>query len=156
MTLEGAIAIISSLDSCDKDLAAEFLGKMGPAAAPAIPALMDSLLFWISDGPFGEGETLAFWYTGAETLAKIGPAAVEALVERLKDRDLTSDRRWSAAIALGRIGLPLAEVALPALEIYRTDKDLRVKRHAINAAARIRTQVKSQTKEVAQKKVRSR
>ncbi len=84
---------------------AAILGQIGPAAAPAAPALAEILA---DQDPNVATEA-------AYALAKIGPgakAAVPALVDVLKQPE--SNRTLAAAYALGRIG-PAASAAEPAL-----------------------------------------
>ena len=89
-------ALVATLkDDQDKDvrrLAAEVLGKIGPAAAEAAPALAAAL-----KDPDEVVRRLA-----VEALGNIGPAAVSALVAALKD-DQDKDVRRLAVDALGKI-----------------------------------------------------
>jgi HEAT repeat protein len=104
--------------------AVEVLGKIGPAAAPAVPALTQLLLHPPDD------HTL---YFVIHTLGKIGPAAaaaVPALITALQDRRL----RWHAAHALEQIG-PAARAAVPALCDYLDDEDEQVRRFTALAVA---------------------
>ena len=80
-----------------QDLAARALGRIGPAAAEAVPALIP---------------LTALGDSAAEALSKIEPAAVPALVATLASPD--RDLQPLAARALGRIG-PAAAEAVPVL-----------------------------------------
>ena len=70
----------------------------------------------------------------ANTLAKMGPAAVEPLIATLKDT--VSERRAGAAYSLGLIGAP-AKKALPQLLDLLDDPELDVRRQAAYAVSRI-------------------
>jgi HEAT repeat protein len=88
-------------------IAAGVLGRMGPDAVEAVPALISAL----SD--HSDGMRLR----ALEALGKIGPKAAEAvpaLTAVLKDKDSHFLERHYAAEALGRIG-PKAAEAVPAL-----------------------------------------
>ncbi|MBI4601566.1 MAG: HEAT repeat domain-containing protein [Planctomycetes bacterium] len=115
----GAPAVPALLDLLqDKDYdfrwyAAKALGRIGPAASAAVPALMEALM---SDNTVG--------FCSARALGQIGPkaqAAVPALIRALEDpADIV---RMKAAHALWMIG-PAAEAALPALhELAEKDED---------------------------------
>jgi HEAT repeat protein len=67
------------------------LGRLGPAAKDAVPALINSL----------RDETIR--ELAADSLVKIGRAAVPALVEAVQTGP--SGIRWHAAEALTRIGV---------------------------------------------------
>ena len=67
-------------------------------------------------------------------LAKIGPDAIEPLVEALKGDN--PDRRAGAAYTLGLIGPP-AKAALPALLEALKDETVEVRRQASYAVARL-------------------
>ena len=70
----------------------------------------------------------------ANTLAKIGPSAVEPLSAALKDS--LPERRAGAAYSLGLIGSP-AKSALPQLLDLLDDKEVDVRRQAAYAVSRI-------------------
>lgn len=72
--------------------AVKTLGRIGPAAEPALPTLIDRLLFDESE----DVRDLA-----AQSMAAIGPAAEPYLRQLLRDPEL--DIRWRAADALGRL-----------------------------------------------------
>jgi lysophospholipase L1-like esterase len=120
-------ALLESPDSYVRGFAAFALGELGPAAAPAVPALVAALS--LEDG-FDRGGS-------ASALARIGPqagAAVPALLEGLASPD--GDRRWKSARILGRIGPP-AVAAVPALVAALRDPNEYVRAHAARALGRI-------------------
>jgi len=110
--------------------AAHALGRIGPPAKSAVPALIEAL----SDN-FRETRSAA-----AGALGRIGPdarAAVPALVKALSDQERFV--RLIAARALGRIGKE-AKDALPALERLVGDKEEDVRKAAAQALARIQSE----------------
>jgi HEAT repeat protein len=102
------------------------LGNLGMRAAPAVPALLETL-----DQPGIHAVTYG-------ALARIGPgaaAAVPTLVAELSSPD--GHRRWRAAKGLGRIG-PGARSAVPdLLATLEEDPWERVRAHAARALGRI-------------------
>ncbi len=70
----------------------------------------------------------------SQALAKIGPAAVEPLVEALANT--VPERRAGAAAALGLLG-PTAKSALPQLLNLLDDKENEVRRQASQAIVRV-------------------
>ncbi|MGD2127438.1 MAG: HEAT repeat domain-containing protein [Desulfobacteraceae bacterium] len=107
--------------------AAEALGKIGPEAAEAVPALIRSLKS-VDD---------LVRARAAEALGDIGAAAEEAvplLVKGLEDEN--SYARVKSAEALGKIGREAAE-AVPALIRSLADKEYLVRSRAIEALGRI-------------------
>ena len=106
---------------------ARTLGRIGPAAAAAVPALADELT----------SEHAHVREAAAEALAQIGPAAepaVPALVRLLTDRPPAS--RQAAALALAKVGrsAPATVVALVQLLPDRADE---VREAAVEALARL-------------------
>jgi HEAT repeat protein len=93
--------------------AAEVLGQAGPEAAAAVPDLVEAL----------KDKTLRG--AAADALGGIGPkarSAVAALVEVLKDEEPRI--RWSAAVALARLGGPGTKPAVPILiEMWQSNSD---------------------------------
>jgi HEAT repeat protein len=83
------------------------LGKIGPGAAAAIPALSAAL----NDGDRHEA---------SRALSRIGPRAVPALVEALKNSDWHV--RWRVTLALSQIQ-PIPEELVPILVTLLRDKD---------------------------------
>jgi vesicle coat complex subunit len=106
---------------------ASALRQIGPAAEPAVPALVKAL-----GDPDPEVQISA-----AEALGRIGPAAepaVPALIEALGDPD--ADVQRTASETLGRIGLA-AKAAVPALINALGSADPGVRRDAARAMAEI-------------------
>ena len=102
--------------------AADTLGKLGPAAQEAVPALQEAL------------RNPDVRSTAAEALSKVGSAALPALIQSLNDEDRSV--RYLAAETLGRLG-PAAEEALPALIQALKDPDSGVRSSAATALKRI-------------------
>jgi len=103
-------------DPRDRRDAASALGIIGPAAAPAIPALVEALK--------DNGADPSVRQSAAFALGNIGPAAapaIPALVEALKDKGEDWEVRRDAVSALGKIG-PAAAPAIPALVDALKDK----------------------------------
>jgi hypothetical protein len=112
----------------DRRHAVERLAEIGPAAAEAVPALIEALRDSADDVRQG----------AASALGKIGPAAaaaVPALIEAL--RDSNNDVRLEAVRALGEIG-PCAPEAVAALRGARRDSDEAVCRAAADALGKLR------------------
>ncbi|MFQ5796574.1 MAG: HEAT repeat domain-containing protein [Candidatus Bipolaricaulia bacterium] len=105
--------------------AAEALGRMGPAARDAVPALVEAL---------GDPQSLMRRHA-AEALRRIGPDAVPALIEALMDRDWRVSQ--AAAWALGEIG-PDARDAVLALTEALQDELYFVREAAAEALEKIR------------------
>ena len=79
----------------------------------------------------------------SQALAKIGPAAVEPLVEALANS--VPERRAGAAAALGLLG-PVAKSALPQLLNLLDDKETEVRRQASQAIVRVLPSIKPTAK----------
>ncbi len=115
------------------------IGDIGPAAAPAVPALITVL-----KGPLGEtpenfdGKRAANSRSAAAAaLGNIGPAAKDAipvLSAALKDDNIPV-RRWSAT-SLGEMGSDGRSV-MPALVAALADADPQVRRYAIQSLQKI-------------------
>jgi HEAT repeat protein len=95
---------------------AEALGRIGPSAAIAVPALAMGL------------REPGLRVIAADALGGIGPAArgaVPLLIDALKEKD--ADYRWTAAIALSRIDPHAAQAALPLFIEKLKIEDLRAR-----------------------------
>lgn len=92
---------LESEEGATSSAACSALGRLGPAAIPAIPALRDRVL------KEETGHKAAM-----DALVKLGEPAIPALIELLDRGDNTD--KWFAAVALGDLGEP-ARIALPAL-----------------------------------------
>ena len=77
----------------------------------------------------------------AEALGQIGPAAIMALIQALKDKG-DSSVRYSSGKALGQIG-PKAKAAVPALAQALKDEDEWVRANAAEALGRIGPEAKA-------------
>ena len=111
----------------DRRKAAEVLGRIGPAAVEAVPALIGTL----------RDTDSVVCGIAAVALGSIGPpasAAVPALIELL--RHGTGDASWNAAVALGRMG-SVAAAAVPALSEVLRDQSPAVRWIAAEALGRI-------------------
>ena len=119
--------LIAALDNTDGYAdcnAAEALGLIGPHAAAATGALIQTV---------AQVESATGYHAQAPLLA-IGPAAVPGLAEALTDED--EDVRATAARILGLLG-PKAESAAAALSAATADPDEYVRFHAELAMKRI-------------------
>ncbi|SIO05858.1 HEAT repeat [Singulisphaera sp. GP187] len=114
--------------------AAAALAQFGPAAAPAIPALVRMAReAGPTHAPESENEQAAAW-----ALGKIAPGtpAVDEAVAALEDvlRSRQAPSRVAAVEALGRLG-PNAATCLPMLRALREDPDAEVRRAVKHALA---------------------
>ncbi len=107
-------------DTDEKERAAEALGALGSEAAGAVNALRQALN---DDLPYVR-------IRSAEALAKIGPAAIPAFIDALKNEN--TEVRATAANALGRYG-DQAAAAIPSLVDALKDSDLPVRQGAARA-----------------------
>ncbi len=108
-----------ALDYSTRALCANEIRELGPAAAAAIPALVDALH---DTGRGIEGVQKAeLRRAAASALAKLGPEGVDALTVAL--RDPQRDVRQDAALGLLEIG-PEATEAIPALVAALRDDDI--------------------------------
>ena len=145
-------------DSFVRTNAASLLGRAGPAAAAAVPALARVLendrhtvvLYRVAAalGNIGEAARGSIpqlieilkdgnWFvyeTARHGLTSFGELAVPALIDLLQDPD--PDYHWSAADVLGDIG-PAAEAAVPALARALEDSDEDVRSAAASALGNI-------------------
>ena len=118
---EDTLAALTDLTKHDsyrvRRRAALAIGKMGPAAAPAIPTLVD--LMENMKPPSGAGVWMFFAESaGMKALASLGAPAVEVLTGRLTAPDADYRTRSLAATALGRIR---PEGLDPLLEAIRSE-----------------------------------
>lgn len=104
--------------------AALALGRLGPDAAPAIPALVEALQRETTHRPLRTPASAAL------ALREIGPAAVPALTELLTHP--RADVRIGAAIALARQG-PHAQAAVPRLIAMLGEADSELRQAAAGA-----------------------
>ncbi len=121
--VERARKDLVSLDPETRLQAARTLGDLGPAAAEAIPQLIERL------NDHGSGVARE----ASRALASIGTAAIPALIEALREEDDTA--RWWAASAIEELG-PEARDAVPAL-IESLDNDERPVHNAPSALSAI-------------------
>jgi HEAT repeat protein len=118
--------------------AARALGRFGPAARPALPALLEAMK---------DKEAEVRW-TSAMAVGKIGPEAreaVPALVALFRDEDPLV--REHAAESLGDIG-PDAHAAVPALTEILNDPVARVRRDAVRSLGQIGSAARPATEKV--------
>jgi HEAT repeat protein len=134
---------VRTVDPIWRDPAIRALGEFGPAAEPAIPALVHVLR-----RAFTRKDSFAFQGDEAvRALAKIAPGtrsadiALVALIEILKKRPEPSEAtpvlsllftRLAAIEAVPKFG-PMAVAAIPQLRACRHDSDARLKRAASSA-----------------------
>jgi HEAT repeat protein len=129
-----ALAVLEGLLQGDADkgiriATAATLGRLGPTARPAIPALAKALRDADPEVRLGV----------AHVLVQIDPeqagAVVPGLIEGLRDKD--EKIRRGAAYVLGQVG-PAARPALPALTEALKDPDAAVRQAAARALEQIR------------------
>jgi HEAT repeat protein len=118
-------SLTQDADPAVRGVAVVRLGKLGPAAAAAVPELAGTL--------DRADESLA--PKAVEALIAIGAPAVPALIPRLKSPQATT--RICAIVALGKIGPEAAAAAQP-LEACMNDEDPQVRQWAAVALQRIR------------------
>jgi CubicO group peptidase (beta-lactamase class C family) len=117
---------LADSDASVREDAAEALGKCGPEAEPAIPALIRLLA---DRDPFVNGKS-------ADALSRIGTGSVPRLISALRDGE--TNVRWCAAIALGKIGADARE-AVPVLTGALRDTDDNVRWSAAVALGGMRS-----------------
>ena len=124
--IDRLIEILESTDDLGEATeAAQQLATFGPAAAPAVPALIDALRRLIDDGRD----------YSSYALSEIGEASVEPLADLIQtSRDV--EVLIYAMDALGRIG-PAASHAAPAMISLLTDRDDDIARHAMDTLPRL-------------------
>ncbi len=110
--------------------AARALGKLGPAAGAAIPALLTML------NDTGMNSTVGV--TAAAAFARIAPDPVPRLMAALKDRDL--ETRRNVACALAYLG-PRASAAVPLLTELAKDEDPELRQCSLHALGTIAVKV---------------
>ena len=120
MQVQRAIRHLSDPDAKVRLNAIQALGRIGPAASAAVPAMVEEYL------------KVAEALTKIDiciALGEIGPAAVPALVEVLKSSE-DEYTKYSACVALGKIG-PAASAAVPAMvEVLKSSEDENTKYNA--------------------------
>src|SRR5215471_2013797 len=130
------IPLLKDRDHRLRSGAAYALGRIGPPARDAVPALKAALQNALKDEANDEPARM-FRYHIARALGKLGPearSAVTPLAELLKDRDAYV--RSAAGEALGLIG-PGARAAVPALTRALEDGEAAVRLEAAQALWRI-------------------
>ncbi len=138
---EGVPALTSALTLAvyDKQWSIlQALGKLGPAAKSAVPALMKLLRTEVPH------DFLGVRREAASSLGKIGPeagAAIPALIEALKDKDWTV--RSQAAEALGEIGLDAWDAVASALSEAQEDDNEWVREAARRALPKVQRKAAS-------------
>ena len=127
-----------------RSIAALALGRIGPAAHQAVPALVREMKREAFDRNFAVAMGIAFNWGPSATgaLGRIGVAAVPALTEALKDKSARTRAR--AAFALGVVGQPAA-AAVPALIQATEDKDKTVRDTAVRSLKLIRKEKPAKT-----------
>ena len=124
-------ALAAALDDPDTQVwfhSVTALARIGSAATPAIPTLIEDLT---GQGRRGEN---AKWYRSAYALGNMGPAAIPPLQAALKDENASI--RSGVAKAFGWIGEEGA-VAIPALLQCLRDEDERVRQHSAESLGRM-------------------
>ena len=116
------IAQLREGEGVERRAAARALGRLGPRAEPAIPALIEAMKL----SSFASDESNA--------LGQIGPAAIPALLEAMEGEEDTV--RAQCAHALGVIG-PKAESTIPVLLKLLKDRSQYVRREAAIALGKI-------------------
>ncbi len=114
---------------------ARALGEIGPGAKAAIPELIGLLKNPPSFGGFGDGDAIS--RAAGAALEKIGPAAVPALLEVLKDAKARwIHRRANDALLKMKLGTE-TDAAVPALIDALKDKDAELREKAALLLGRI-------------------
>lgn len=124
--------LVSSLKSREPEIrfhAARALGRLGPAAGEAAPALLELL----NDTGMNSNVGVA----AAEAFARVSPDPVPRLVAALKDKDLNARR--NAACALAVLG-PRAAAAVPLLTELAKDGDRELRQCALRSLGAIVTE----------------
>jgi lysophospholipase L1-like esterase len=120
-------AALHSEDPYVRSFAAYSLGSLGPAAAPALPALVEA---YRREEREGRGAAVG-------ALGVLGPVAAAALPDLVAGlKNPVNHRRWSAARAIGRLGAA-ATPAVPALVGALEDASPHVRRHVAQALGRL-------------------
>ena len=131
--LEELIAKANSSDSLKRANAIQELGAMGADAVPAIPtlirALKDHTRFMKSGGPLGTNSSTSTAELARFALARIGPVAIDPLIEALKNNRII-DIRVGAAKTLGTIA---DRSAVEPLIEMTDDKEPRIRAASIRA-----------------------
>jgi HEAT repeat protein len=126
------IAFLKEKDVELRTEAAFALGKMGPGAKEAVPALRETLQVRdVGDSKLARHIRLNILWT----LEQMGPAAANAvpeLIAVLDNASLSNEEHRSAATVLGKIG-PQAKTAVPALTRATKDEEYAVRKAAQDA-----------------------
>ncbi len=150
------IALVEDEDEHVRDAAVSAIGKIGPAAIPALRELLgdkhqrawdsaaramanmgSAAIPAITELFSDKDETVRYYAT--EALGKIGAAAVPTATKLLKHTN--KDVRGYAALALGNIG-PDAKTAIPALADLLKDKEASVRFFTAGALGKMRSNAK--------------
>jgi len=133
---EAVPALIKALDDQDKQVwvnAIAAIAAIGPDAKEAIPALVEDL-----DSKKGKGQRSYYkdqiLIRSSYALTRIGPAAVPALIEGLRGKDVML--QTGSARALGGMG-PAAQEAIPALIENLAHWDAGMQRDVVDALSAI-------------------
>jgi HEAT repeat protein len=105
---------LQTTDELKQEEIIEALGKLGPTAADAVPAILAAVVrFNDLEDYVDDGDFYGIPETSIETLGKIGQAAVPHLIDALNSAP-SGLVRFVAAASIGEIG-PAAEDAIPSL-----------------------------------------
>ncbi len=115
-------------DAYVRSFAAYALGRLGAAAAPAVPALVEA---YRREETEGRGAAV----TALAALGPLAAPAAPALIDGLKNP--ANHRRWSAARALGRLGAAAAPAVPAALIAALRDPNPHVRVYVAQALGRL-------------------
>jgi HEAT repeat protein len=136
-TVKELAELIQRDDRSIQYAAREALADLGPDAAAAIPALIAALEHEPSYTYWARRGSCLVWlpahYCSAKILARIGPAAIPALVEALDDRSAAV--RMGAVYALGLMGAPAEPAVAPILASMKAEDDRSAEPHQFRELA---------------------